>query len=73
MTTPHERLNAIKHTEDFLIKLLNPKETPRVPKQVREEASRCLRHYPTPYDMFLMVGAHHEDYLNIFYEREKNA
>ena len=31
--------------------LRNPKKYPRVPKVVREEASRLLKHYPSQYDM----------------------
>lgn len=71
MTTPHERLDAIKHTEDFLIKLLDLKETPKVPKKVREEARMCLRHYPTTYDVYRMVGGDSEKYLYILTERYK--
>jgi hypothetical protein len=35
----------------FLVELCNSKATPRVPKQVRETARWCLRHYPSEYDM----------------------
>lgn len=31
--------------------LRNPKKYPRIPKAVREEASRLLKHYPSQYDM----------------------
>ena len=46
MTMPSERYNAIKRTEDFLKDLLDPKKTPRVPKNIRRQAYYCLRHYP---------------------------
>lgn len=46
MTLPHEEKNAILLAKDFLMKLLDPKETPRVPRDVREYARRVLRHYP---------------------------
>ena len=51
MTVPVERTNAVINTEMFLRDLLNPKVTPRVPKAIREQAYRLLRHYPSQYDM----------------------
>lgn len=51
MTLPDERRRAIQATREFLRSLLDPKETPRVPREVRLEARRCLKHYPTAFDM----------------------
>lgn len=51
MTLPVERTNAVLNVERFLIDLRDPKKYPRVPKAVREEASRLLRHYPSKYNM----------------------
>ena len=51
MTMPNERRWAIKNTEIFLRDLMDPKKTPRVPKSIRKEAYRCLRHYPGDYYM----------------------
>jgi hypothetical protein len=51
VTLPYERKNAVKRTEKFLTDLLDPKVTPRVPKEIRKHASSCLRHYPREYDM----------------------
>lgn len=51
MTVPVERTNAVIWTESFLKDLLDPKATPRVPKSVRDQAARCLRHYPTKFEM----------------------
>ena len=51
MTLPIERTNAVLRTEKFLIDLRDPKKYPRVPKAVREEAQRLLRHYPSKYNM----------------------
>jgi hypothetical protein len=39
------------HTRLFLLELTNPEKTPRVPKDVRETASYCLRHYPSEWEM----------------------
>lgn len=51
MTLPSERLNAVNKTRDFLRRLLDPKQTPGVPKAIREEAYRCIKHYPGEYHM----------------------
>jgi hypothetical protein len=56
VTLPTERTNAVLRTERFLIELLDPKKTPRVPKAIRQQASRLLKHYPTQYDMEEMEG-----------------
>ena len=51
MTMPNERRQAVLRTEMFLLDLLDPKKTPRVPKHIRNEARSCLRHYPSKYYM----------------------
>ena len=50
MTLPDERYRAVLHTEKFLQRLAGGELT-RVPKAVREEARRLLRHYPSAYDL----------------------
>lgn len=51
MTLPRERFAAISKTRHFLDAITDPKRIPGVPKQVRDEARRCLRHYPYPIDI----------------------
>ena len=46
MTLPDERYRAVLWAEEFLESLVDPKRTPRVPKEIREQARRILRHYP---------------------------
>ena len=48
---PNERRNAVNYTRQFLVDLMDPKKTPRVPKEIRKEAYRCLKHYPGEYYM----------------------
>lgn len=67
MTLPDERLQSVHSTEAFLVALLNPKETPRVPKYVRDWAYRCLRHYPSHYDMERAA----REYDKVFGERNE--
>ncbi len=55
MTMPTERYNAIKHTERFLQELLDPKKTPRVPKEIRKRAHSCLRHFPREYHLDVLA------------------
>ena len=51
MTIPIERSWAVENTRDFLYKLLDPKQSPRIPKSIRQEARWCLKHFPTDLDM----------------------
>lgn len=50
MTMPEERRRAVNRTREFLLELLRDESAP---KKVREEASRCLKHYPGNYYMDL--------------------
>lgn len=58
MTTPVERTRAVQEARDFLFRLINREQTPRVPKHLREEAQRILRHFPTDWD--LQIAAKNE-------------
>jgi hypothetical protein len=46
MTLPEEEARAIAQVRTFLFSLLDPKQTPRVPREVRQRARRVLKHYP---------------------------
>lgn len=60
MTVPSERTNAVMFTEAFLLSLIDPKQTPRVPKAIRQEAHRLLRHYPSQFEMEV-ISAREDD------------
>ena len=51
MTLPYERTRAVNNTRDFLRSLIDAKQTPRVPSDVRKQALGLLRHYPGEMDM----------------------
>lgn len=51
MTMPYERKNAVERTEDFLFRLIDPKQTPRIPSEIRREARALLKHYPAKFYM----------------------
>lgn len=55
MTIPSERSRAVINTEQFLMDLLDPKKTPRIPKDIRRRAGSLLRHYPSQYDIEITV------------------
>ena len=55
MTVPVERTNAVIRTQKFLLELLDPKKTPRVPRLIRQDARNLLRHYPTEFDMNMIA------------------
>jgi hypothetical protein len=57
MTLPDERFRAISRTEQFLESLLDPKRTPKVPKDIREQARSCLRHYPSYHNLKMLERA----------------
>ena len=50
MTVPAERTRAVIQTREFLLDLITPKRTPGVPRAIREQALRHLRHYPGNYE-----------------------
>ena len=51
MTMPNERYYSIRNTRAFLVDLMDPKITPRVPKEIRMKAYYCLKHFPDEYHM----------------------
>ncbi len=61
MTVPFERLSAVNRTRQFLIDLMDPKATPRVPKDIRQQARALLRHYPSSYEM--QIACENEELL----------
>jgi hypothetical protein len=51
VTLPSERYRAVIKTREFLVSLITPSETPRIPSHVRSVARLLLRHYPNTLDM----------------------
>jgi len=46
MTLPYQEAGALARAGLFLEALVDRRQTPRVPEQIRTEAARLLRHYP---------------------------
>jgi hypothetical protein len=57
MTLPDERANAIQQARRFLLQLMDPRETPRIPRAVRMEARARLKHFPTDLDLERLADA----------------
>lgn len=55
MTLPDERYRAIKWAETLCRDLLDPKKTPRVPKDIRRRAYSVLRHFPEEYYLSMLA------------------
>ena len=53
MIIAYERTRALIKTKLFLLKLVDTKQLPRVPKSVRQHAEFLLRHYPSYDDIEL--------------------
>jgi hypothetical protein len=53
MSLPCEEKRALEQTRMFLVELLDPKQTPRVPAAIRKRACRLLKHYPLLIDWFV--------------------
>lgn len=51
MTIPTERTRAVIAARGFLFALLDPRQTPRVPRAIRRQAARVLRHYPFSFEV----------------------
>jgi hypothetical protein len=43
--------HSLKETYKFLCDLIDPAKYPKIPKKIRMNASRCLRHYPIRKDL----------------------
>lgn len=57
MTLPDERYRAIKWAEQLCEDLMDPKKTPRIPKDIRRRAYSVLRHFPDEYFLSMLAEA----------------
>lgn len=58
MTMPNEMFNAIRNARHFMLALMNPKETPKVPKEIRKRARDRLKHFPSEYEISELEKMH---------------
>jgi len=57
MTLPHEKANAINMTHDFLLSLYEKKNHPKNMSEWRNAVRRCLKHYPSRWDVSRLAKA----------------
>jgi len=57
MTLPDERYRAIMWAKNLCEDLLDPKKTPKVPKDIRRRALSVLRHFPDEYFLSMLAEA----------------
>lgn len=60
MTLPNERTRAVIAAQEFLTRLVSPYNKngiKKIPRAVRDEALRVLRHFPRPYDLHAAAKA----------------
>ncbi len=55
MTLPDERYRSLVQTKTFLMVLMSPHMTPKVPKDIRKQARWLLRHWPDDYHLEMMT------------------
>lgn len=51
MTLPEEMFNSIRSARHFMLALMDPKATPKVPKAIRQRARDRLKHFPSDYEV----------------------
>lgn len=73
MTLPYERTRSVLNTQQFLLRLATPYGggLKRIPNDVRAEARRLLRHYPSWVDFMIPGQFGYPDAARGFAEREK--
>lgn len=61
MTIPSEEIRSLGNAWRFLLDLLDPKKTPRVPRSVRVRARGVVRHFPPPSRVGIVYERARED------------
>lgn len=51
MTTPEEMFNSMLSARMFMLALLDPALTPKVPKEIRQRSRDRLKHYPSEFEI----------------------
>ena len=58
MTIPDEMFNSLRNARHFMLALMDPKQTPKVPKEIRKRARDRLKHFPSEYDIDQLEQMH---------------
>ena len=57
MTLPDERYRSIMWAKSLCEDLMDPKKTPRVPREIRSRARSVLRHFPDEYYLSMLADS----------------
>lgn len=58
MTMPDEMFNSLRNARHFMLALMDPKQTPKVPKEIRKRARDRLKHFPSEYEIKQLEQMH---------------
>ena len=58
MTMPDEMFNSLRNARHFMLTLMDPKQTPKVPKEIRKRARDRLKHFPSEYEIKQLEQMH---------------
>lgn len=61
---PDEMFNAIRNARMFMVDLLDPKATPKVPTDIRKKARDRLKHFPSEFDISEMENFYNAAHLD---------
>jgi len=53
MSLPCEEKRALEQARVFLVELMHPRFTPRVPRAIRQRARALVKHYPMAIEGFI--------------------
>lgn len=68
MTLPHEEYHSLVAVKNFLYDLMNSAHTKNVPSEVRERASRLIKHFPMQHRLNELYKDHITDNRSILKE-----
>ena len=58
MTMPDEMFNSLRNARHFMLALMDPKQTPKVPREIRKRARDRLKHFPSEYEISELEKMH---------------
>lgn len=73
MTLPHEEYQSLVAVKNFLYDLMNPAHTKNVPSEVRERASRLIKHFPMQHRLNDLYKDHVKTTQSILSEYDRGS
>ena len=58
MTMPDEMFNSLRNARHFMLALMDSKQTPKIPKAIRQRARDRLKHFPSEYEISELEKMH---------------